>query len=414
MKMKSAVLLAFALCSGLVAMLGVQQIASQQRVVTQVKVKVLVAAANLEAGVPLNETNVKFIETPEEAVRPGAITKVDQYEERALIVPVMEGDMILTSKLGEKGQMGASMAVPVGYRLISLPVTDTKTNSGQLRPSDRVDILITYKNKENFMTKTLLEYIEVFSIDSFRTVDSSNREIKTKNVALLLTPEQTQIVRLAGSLGELDLTLRNKNDTEIVNTPEVIDSLLKDINGTVNGPKKKSTYSPPAQEMVKTEAPVAPVVPQNKDSIQDFLKGLTMGTGSKEPQPPQIWNVMVFNGEEVSSVEFEKHGKGKDSWKPKMDIVPDMNGNQAANVNANAMTPAPGGMPWNTGSNINPGSDNNGMNPAQPGIPLPPPPGSDQLNDELKPLMDGMGIDSSDSGQQTNDSIHARMNNLME
>ena len=326
MKLKSAVLLAFALCCGLVAMLGVQQLASQKGQAKSNMRRILVASEDIDAGIPLQSEMVSFAEWPADAVPQGAIFKKEDFEECALKVPLLKGDIILKNKLGEKGQMGASMAIPLGYRMISIPVNETKTNSGQLRAGDRVDILVTYKAKGNSTTKTLLEYIEVFSIGNVRIHDDAEGGSKTKNVALLLTPEQTQIVRLADSLGELDLATRNKNDTEIVNSPEMIDSLLNEMNGslTVSQDSSKPKYEQPTQ--VTQQEVVPPVVvqtekPTNSGSVMAFLNGLSESSlfKTKEEVTPD-WNVVIYDGDETHSTIFEKYGKEKNEWRQKVQV----------------------------------------------------------------------------------------------
>ncbi len=75
MKMKSMVLFAVAICLGLVAMLGVRQVMSQNRGSDPEYTQVLVAVTDIAAGVPLDETNVTFRKWPIDAVPEGAVTK---------------------------------------------------------------------------------------------------------------------------------------------------------------------------------------------------------------------------------------------------------------------------------------------------------------------------------------------------
>ena len=68
MKSKQLMLFAVAICCGLVAMIGAQQILSGNKPVEQEMVRILVAKADIGPGVPLNESNVGFKNWPKDNV----------------------------------------------------------------------------------------------------------------------------------------------------------------------------------------------------------------------------------------------------------------------------------------------------------------------------------------------------------
>jgi hypothetical protein len=72
------------------------------------------------------------------------------------------------------------------------------------------------------MTKTILQDIKVFAVDSTWTLESdeSGKSIRAKTISLLLTPEQTERVMLASELGKLRLALRSPNDHDEAELPE--------------------------------------------------------------------------------------------------------------------------------------------------------------------------------------------------
>jgi pilus assembly protein CpaB len=221
MKLKSVVLLAVAVACGLVAMLGVQQALSNKGKEEKIPTaKVLVATTDIAPGVRLDESNTGFKEVALELVPPGAVTKAEEYTDRALRGGAVAGEMIMVAKLGEKGVFGASGEIPKGMRVITVPVTATTTHSGLIRPGDRVDVMVTFKVRiagEGMAakTRTVLEYIKVFATDSLIAGDTptgDGTEIKAKNISLLVWPEQAQDLMTAKSEGELHLALRHKND----------------------------------------------------------------------------------------------------------------------------------------------------------------------------------------------------------
>jgi pilus assembly protein CpaB len=220
MKLKSLILMAVAAACGLVAMVGMQQVLSGDKNKEKKEVgKVLVAMADIAPGHPLNETNVVFREWTIENIPPGAVTTKEQYEERSLRVGAVANEVVMQAKLGKKGEIGVSSAIPEGMRVATVQVNTTKTHSGSIMPGDRVDVVVTYKIKAAGLgmvskAKTVLEYIEVFATDNIRQGSAvsekagENQEINAKNISVLVTPDQYNLLMLAETKGQLTLALR--------------------------------------------------------------------------------------------------------------------------------------------------------------------------------------------------------------
>ncbi len=236
MRLKTLVLLAIAGTCGLVAMMGVQQVLSKNENDGKSEVvKVLVATAEILPGQALDEKNVEFKELPPQAIPEGAVTKAEQIRDRALKVRAFPGDLITAAKLDKKGARNVSSDVPKGMRAVSIPIDPTMTAAGLIRQGDKVDVLVTYRaphagrdvgiGKE---IKTVLECIEVFTIDGQRdstlmptTPQASAQQIK--NVSLLVNYEQAKLLKLAGGVGDLHLTLRGGNDDQQLDKNELFD-----------------------------------------------------------------------------------------------------------------------------------------------------------------------------------------------
>lgn len=220
---KSFLLLVMAAGCGLVAMLGLRQLMSDESDAKPKSIKVLVAKSDIKAYVPLTENLVEFQERPADQVPIGAVQTASQYQRRALRQAAVKGEVILTSKLGEPGDFKPSTEIPKGYRVHTVPVTATSSHSGQIRPGDRVDIFVTYTAKDDpadrtalMTTKLILEYVEVFAMGADRNSETAaDDQILAKNVSLLVTPEQAAILMMAQRKGEIGLTLRPKDDDEM-------------------------------------------------------------------------------------------------------------------------------------------------------------------------------------------------------
>lgn len=237
MRPKTLALLAVAAMCGLVAMLGVQQVLSQGDGKVETG-HLLVAKAEILPGQPLDDSNVEFKEWPTGAIPEGAVVQKEQFQERTLKVRAYPGDLILEAKLDKKGARSASSQVPKGKCIAAVPIDSTMSGTGLIQPGDRVDVLVTYRPTTGsrdlggigMEIKTVLENVEVFAMDGVTDATMIARAgdpkaVTTKNVSLIVTNEQSRLVKLAGELGggKLHLTLRGMNDDVRVDPKDLFD-----------------------------------------------------------------------------------------------------------------------------------------------------------------------------------------------
>jgi len=311
MKPKTLVLLAVAAGCGLIAMFGVQQAMTGQRGTAKVPMtKVLVALENIETGMKITADNTAFKELPTSSLQKDSVQTVQQYEERAARVPLTAGDVVRISKLTEPGDWGKSVAIPKGMRVISIPVNDTHTISGLLRPGDRVDVLVTYQGRAErgvrvSKTKTLLEYVEVFNTDDLTAskLDEKSKTARAKNVGLLLSPEQAGYVILAQSKGTLSLSWRRRGDDELAQASEVNEKLMEELQGTVGSrDEEMSLYDHRDPELADQNS--------ENPSVGQFLDQQGQATVPEPVSTPvapavPMWTVTVFNGNSQTPQQFE-------------------------------------------------------------------------------------------------------------
>lgn len=296
MKVKSVVLLAVAVACGLVAMLGVQQVLSgRQQAKSDEMAQVLVAIADIAPNTPLNEKNVVFKKLPASAVPAGAVTKVEQYEERALRTGAVVGEFIMAAKLGEKGVFSASSSIPEGMRVVTVPVNMTTTHSGLIQPGDRVDVLVTYMTgKRQTKTETVLESVEVFATDAMRQAGGDTSEINAKNISLLVSPDHATILMSADKAGDITLALLPKSENPVAHAPKT------EFNSD------KSDEPAVAQNSVEGSGA------ENGD-VRKFLEdegkqpGAVKAEGQQQPAVPAkpMWKVVIQSGTESVTQEFE-------------------------------------------------------------------------------------------------------------
>ncbi len=315
MKMKSLVLMAVAAGCGLVAMVGMQQVLSGDRNKERKEVgKVLVALTDIAPGHPLNETNTTFREWPVENIPVGAVTTKEQYEERSLRVGAVPNEVIMQAKLGNKGEIGVSAAIPEGMRVATVQVNTTKTHSGSIMPGDRVDVVVTYKVKAagfGMITKakTVLEYIEVFATDNIRVGSTvaekagENQEINAKNISLLVTPDQYNLLMLAETKGTLTLALRSAGDETIADA-KAIDEMIFDDAAASHGTAEPSENSGAAEEGKQAgSGDVRKFL--DKEESKNEAKTADTKIKKEEVKPVPTWTIRVYDGKELREEKVE-------------------------------------------------------------------------------------------------------------
>jgi pilus assembly protein CpaB len=310
MKMKSMVLLAMAIGCGLVAMLGVRQVLSGDKGAAVETAKVLVAVTSIMPGQPLDDTNVAFKDWPKDKIPQGAVMTPEQYIERSLRSAVVPNEVIMAAKLNEKGVFGGSSEIPAGMRVATVPVTSTQTHSGLILPGDRVDVVVTYMMHkitggqmntqvgEVRKARTILQYIAVFATDNIRVSSGTNgentKEVSAKNISLLVTPDQYNLLALAVEKGKVTLALRHRGDKEEVH-PKSYDEQIFDTDGVARRNDEKTDDEDDSKG-------------KNKDVRQALDKEQTKVASAKEPKEEPAkpsWKLKVYEGDKLREEQVE-------------------------------------------------------------------------------------------------------------
>ena len=331
MKSKSLVLLAVASGCGLVAMLGVQQLLSGGNQPVETKVRILIAKADIDPGVPLEKTNVGFKEWPKDALPEGAITKEEDYAERALKRRVGPGQPILMTELGKKGDFGIEVQIPEGMTLVSYPVTETQIHSGLLKPGSFVDVsaAIDYPQSGGGGTrveiKPVLQCVQVIAVGNQIAGTEASAEgtpKDAKNVSFLVFPLQGQLLQLAykKSNGAIQLALRGKADKSLANTHDLSEQSMSMLSNKLFGDTEEAKPARVPRE--ETPATVKP-----KSSMKSFVKRQTSPAETEigDQTLRRTWKIEVFQGDqkEVQEIDWPEEpvanstpssSNGKPSW----------------------------------------------------------------------------------------------------
>jgi pilus assembly protein CpaB len=189
----------------------------------------VVAAKPLNIGTTIKPGDVTVSKVPVSAFPKGGFAKVEEVLDRPVVSNILAEEAVLDGRLAPRGS-GAGLApvIPVGMRAVTVRVNDVVGVAGFVLPGMRVDLLVTGRPPSGnlTLTSTVLQNITVLSAGQTMTPDTRGAAINAPTVTLLVTPEQAEIITLAGTEGRIQLVLRNGSDTEVQKTKGVSSASL--------------------------------------------------------------------------------------------------------------------------------------------------------------------------------------------
>ncbi|MBI3278396.1 MAG: Flp pilus assembly protein CpaB [Acidobacteria bacterium] len=234
---------------------------------------VVIAAKPLPVGVTIKPADLKLAKAPADQFPKGAFSKVDEVIDRPVVSNILMDEPVLEGRLAARGSgLGLAPIIPVGMRAVTVRVSDVVGVAGFVLPGLRVDVLATGRppaQGSETMTTTVLQNILVLSAGQTIQPDSRGQAINAPTVTLLVTPEQAEILTLAGNEGRIQLVLRNGSDQELQNTPGVLTTALYRGN---RPPVKPAAPSPspkprPVRTVIAQAAPAPPPPPPPPEVI---------------------------------------------------------------------------------------------------------------------------------------------------
>jgi pilus assembly protein CpaB len=184
--------------------------------------EVVVAVRALPVGVTIKPEDVKVVKLPAGQIPPGAFSRPEEVYERPVISSILPDEPIREGRIGARGSgFGLAPVIPPGMRAVAVRVNDVVGVAGFVMPGMRVDVLVTGRppNHPDTMTTTVLQNILVLSAGQKIEPDARGQPVNSPVVTLLVTPEQAEILTLAGNEGKIQLVLRNASDQTIQKTP---------------------------------------------------------------------------------------------------------------------------------------------------------------------------------------------------
>lgn len=192
----------------------------------------VVAAKAMRFGDRVRPENLKTIPWPSEERPEGSFQAIeavlgDKDESRYAMEAIDPGEPVLSSKITGAGERATlSAALDEGMKAVSIRVNDVLGVAGFVRPSDRVDVLLTrvirnpQSGNEQTSVDVLLQGVKVLAVD--QTADERKDEPSiVKTVTFEVTTDEAQRLTLGASIGTLSLALRNIASASVEQTRPV-------------------------------------------------------------------------------------------------------------------------------------------------------------------------------------------------
>jgi pilus assembly protein CpaB len=142
--------------------------------------------------------------------------------------PFIAGEPIREQKLVKADGSGFMAAIlPAGYRAISTEISPETGAGGFILPNDRVDVLLTKREKnpdgkgsDISSVEVILTNVRVLAIDQAPKEKEGSNSLVGKTVTLELKPEQAETLARSRQGGSLTLALRSIADAKTVDKPD--------------------------------------------------------------------------------------------------------------------------------------------------------------------------------------------------
>ena len=269
MRSKSIVLLVLALGCGLVASIGISQVMERRNASTVggETEAIFVALADINYNDLVTPQLIKLEEWPKSKIPQGAVTKLEDTENKRCRVKMFAGEPIVAPKLmGLNEAPGAAPQIPKGFRVVAVQVDGVSSTGGLIQPGDRVDVMVYMARNpatgiSQTNTRTILQDIKVFAVDTSHVGVNRDKEdqlASAKTISLLVKPEQAEVITLATQIGTIRLSLRSPEDNVVASTPAATIQELLGIASSNNPDEERSN----------------PIPNSTQPGLLDILKGM--------------------------------------------------------------------------------------------------------------------------------------------
>ena len=231
-------------------------------------VNVVVAVVDLPWGTKLQKEMLKSVPFLKESLPNGYQSDPTKLEGRVVISPLKATEAVLESRLAPESVTtgGVSAVIKPGMRAVAVKGDKVIGISGFIKPSNRVDVLVTLKDprSKTETTKMVLSNVLVLATGTEIQEKADGKTSPVDVYTLEVDPEQAERLALSSAEGKLQFALRNNMDMETVLTKgATVSKTLASLRG--------------ADPKVETKTKVKTWVPRRRSLTVETIKGDKVG-----------------------------------------------------------------------------------------------------------------------------------------
>lgn len=266
MSLRTILILALSLVSGVSAAAGISALRQPVAVVpSSDSVTIVVAAVDIPRFTTIAADMVTTHAYPKDLVPAGALTSLEEAVDRVAYSAILKDEPILNGKLAAKGQgRGMAAGIPEGMQAYTIPTPTVSSGvAGFILPGNKVDVLLTITGTGGKddptgggITTPLLQSIDILAVDQRVDAPAENKvnPQELRSVTLLVSPRQAAMLALGQSKGIRHLSLRNPHDRKPSTNGAVT---MDDIRNLQAKPAETQPNKPAAPEPPPPPPPLA-------------------------------------------------------------------------------------------------------------------------------------------------------------
>ncbi len=179
--------------------------------------KVVVAKGEITFGKRIDQSTIKTVDWPKDAVPPGAFHMMEDVVGRQSKYHILPGEPILEPRVADpnKSPLLAGLIEP-NKRAVTVRVDDVVGVAGFLLPGSHVDVLASRRlDSDRYDTRTVLHNLKVLAVDQTASTGSEDKPVVVRAVTLEADLKQAEVLVQATSEGSVQLALRNPEDDAV-------------------------------------------------------------------------------------------------------------------------------------------------------------------------------------------------------
>ncbi|HEX9744747.1 MAG TPA: Flp pilus assembly protein CpaB [bacterium] len=180
--------------------------------------RVVRATTDIPPNQTIRDSMIEEVEVQADFVTPDMVTEMDDILGKVNMVAIYSQQPLMQQMFKATEQLeDISRLLEDGERGVTVGVTEVSGLGGNLRPGDKVDVMVTILDHDEVgvsSTFTVLRNVIVLAVGQnigFTAAENEDGAI-SKSVTLKVDPFQDEMLALASEIGSIRLALRNPDD----------------------------------------------------------------------------------------------------------------------------------------------------------------------------------------------------------